>query len=136
MKKFIIVLICGIASAVGCNATILFPHFVDIAPAYSQGNIPSLVAAGINEVGLSCETTSYYPKTFEQAVSFFKDTLPGDVQLEEKKVGNQRLFIYTSITKNSSDTIETSGYFCRIYMLEMPDGSYQSGYYETEVPVK
>lgn len=134
MKKFLIALLGVCASVLVSNATILFPHFVDIAPDYHEGNIMSLEAAGIMDVGLSSTTTSYYPKTFEQAVSFYKDALPSDVKVEESKVGNLRLRIYTSITRHDGDVIKTSGYLSKIYLLEQPDGSYHSGYFEKEIP--
>ncbi len=134
MKKFLSILLLAALSAVTSNATILFPFFVDIAPSYSEGNLPTLAEAGIKQVMYSSDTPSFYPKTFEQAIIFFKDTLPGDVKVEESKVGNMRLVTYTSLTDNKSDAIETSGYLCKIYILEQPDGSFHSAYFEVQVP--
>lgn len=135
MKKILTLLLVAIASAISSHATVLFPNFVDIAPDYSKGNIPTLADAGITQVSLSSTTTSFYPKTFQQAVSFLKDVLPGDVLCEETKVGDMRLVTYTARHSNSSDTIVTDGLLSIIYLLERPDGSYHSGYYEAPITV-
>lgn len=135
MKKILTLLLVAIASAISSQATVLFPNFVDIAPDYSKGNIPTLADAGITQVSLSSTTTSFYPKTFQQAVSFLKDVLPGDVLCEETKVGDMRLVTYTARHSNSSDTIVTDGLLSIIYLLERPDGSYHSGYYEAPITV-
>lgn len=121
------------AQATAVNATVLFPFFVDIAPDYDKGNTATLQQAGVGQVTYSSTTPSFYPKTFSQAVSFFKDTLPSDVGMEETKVDGMTLITYTSITDNNSDTIKTSGYMCKIYLLEQPDGSFHCGYYEAEL---
>lgn len=135
MKKIFVLILVAIASAISSSATILFPNFVDIAPDYSEGNIPSLTNAGVTQVLLSSTTPSFYPKTFEQAVSFLKDVLPGDVLCEETKVGDMRLVTYTARHSNNSDTIVTDGLLSIIYLLEQPDGTYHSGYYEAPITV-
>ncbi len=135
MTKFFTLLCIAFASTISSNATVLFPNFVDIAPDYSEGNIPSLIDAGITQVSCSSTTPSFYPTTFEQAVSFLKDVLPGDVVCEETKVGDMRLVTYTARQSNSSDTIVTDGLLSIIYLLERPDGTFHSGYYEAPIPV-
>lgn len=135
MEKFCTLLLITFASALASNATVLFPHFVDIAPSYSEGNLPSLLDAGIESVMYSNDKPTYFPATFEEAVSFFKDTLPADVEVEETVLGNLRLITYTSLNDHSSDTIATSGLLSVIYLLEQPDGTFHSGYYEAEVPL-
>lgn len=136
MKKYLIIVLIALSSALYSKATVLFPMFVDIAPSYSEGNIPSLAEAGVETVMYSSTSPSFYPKTFEDAVSFFKDVLPGDVKVEETKVGNMRLMKYSTVSRHSSDTIATSGLLSAIYLLEQPDGSFHAGYLEVEIPVE
>lgn len=133
MKRILMIFVGTLIAVLTSNATVLFPFFVDIAPDYKEGNIETLIKAGVGSVTCSSTAQSYYPKTFEQAVSFLKDVLPGDVKVEETKIGNMRLITYTSLAEHNDDTIKTDGLLCKIYLLEQPDGTYHSGYSEVEL---
>lgn len=131
MKKVIISMMFALMGIFSSHATVLFPHFVDIAPDYHKGITPELIAAGVKNVVHYSTTSSFYPSTFTEVECFYKDTLPGDVIKEERKIGPYRMLIYTAVNR-PDDTIDTGELWSRIYVLEMPDNKFQSAYSEME----
>lgn len=132
MKRFIYALLMIVISAVSGNATVLFPHFVDIAPSYEDGLTEELQAAGVPCGMYHSTKPDFLLKTFTSAEKFLKDTLPSDVTRTEKQVGDQILVIYTSINR-PADTIATNPLQTTIYLLSRPDNSYVAAYCEQEI---
>lgn len=130
MKKILIATVIIMTCVFGANATVLFPHFVDIAPDYKEGNSTELAEAGVDCAMYHSVKPGYWPSNFNDLESFFKDTLPSDVSREEHAVGDKLLVIYTSLDKKEADTISTKPLKSTIYVLKRPDGSFAAAYCE------
>lgn len=129
MKKSVILSIALFVSGIfGAKATILFPHFVDIAPNYDEGNCPELMEAGVDCAIYYSTKPGFMTSTFTEVESFFKDTLPSDVLRTEQKVGDFLLVTYSSENKNEVTTYHTA-----IYVLQQPDNKFKAVYCEYEV---
>ncbi|MDE5812257.1 MAG: hypothetical protein K2G64_04250 [Muribaculaceae bacterium] len=132
MKKIVIAaLLCIVAFS--AKATALFPFFVDIAPNYEEVVTPEFEAIGLTNALCYSTTTSYYPQTFEQLESFYKDVLPDDVLREEDEINGTKIVIYSCIQNFNDDTIRTSSKLYAIMVIPMPDGSFRAAYIEGEV---
>lgn len=132
MKRFLHAILILIGSVISANATVLFPHFVDIAPVYEDGLSEELQAAGV-PCGMYHSTKPDFSVSTVPAVeSFLKDTLPSDVTRSEQKVDDCMLIIYTSVNRKD-DTIETKPLQSSIYILCRPDNSYVAAYCEQEL---
>lgn len=132
MKRFLYAILILIGSVISANATVLFPHFVDIAPTYEDGLSEELRAAGV-PCGIYHSTKpDFLVSTISAVESFLNDTLPSDVTRSEQKVGDCLLIIYTSVNRKD-DTIETKPLQSTIYILGRPDKSYVAAYCEQEV---
>lgn len=132
MKKIVIAaLLCIVA--VSAKATVLFPFFVDIAPTYQKPATPEFEAVGITNALYYSTSRSFYPETFAQLESFYKDVLPKDVLREEDEINGTKIVIYSSIQDFKDDTIQTSPILYAIMVIPMPDGSYRAAYIEGEV---
>lgn len=130
MKKLITTALITLLAAFGANATVLFPHFVDIAPNYEEGNSEELKGF-ISDKVLYHSTIPGLTSKFSDVISFFHDTLPSDVKIEERKIGDKRLLVVSSLHK-CNDTIATSHLLCTIYVLELPDDKFCAVYCERE----
>lgn len=133
MRRFIYAILILIGSGISADASVLFPHFVDIAPDYKDGLSEELQAAGVPCGMYHSTKPDFLVSTIEKVESFLKDTLPSDVTRSEKKVKDCRLIIYTSINRKEDDTIETPPLQSTIYILGRPDNSYVAAYCEGEV---
>lgn len=129
MKKIVSLLIMVVAMATAMNATVLFPMFVDIAPGYGDGVTEEFKAAGVDSAMYHLTSHSFYPKTFTELESYFKDAMPSDVNREERMIGDKRLVIYSSVQR-SSDPIPSAPLYTAIYVLEQPDNSFTAVYQE------
>lgn len=132
MNKSILSLLFIMLGYIASNATVLFPHFVDIAPNYEKGDTEKLMANGINNLMYHSTTPGFLTSKFSEVESFFKDTLPSDVTREEKNTSMGKLVIYSSLHKKD-DTIKTSDIRYTIYVLQLPGDSFVAGYAEEEL---
>lgn len=133
MKRFLYAMLFMAVSAIGMNATVLFPHFVDIAPNYEDGLTEELRKAGVTCGMYHSIKPGFMASSFTEVESFFADTLPSDVTREEKKIGDSLLVIYTSVNTKSDDTIETTPLKSTIYVLHRPDNSFVAAYCEEKM---
>lgn len=132
MKHILCLVLILIGFDFSANASVLFPHFVDIAPVYEEGLSEELQAAGV-ECGMYHSTKpDFLVSTISAVDDFLKDTLPSDVTRSEQKVGDCVLIIYTSVNRKN-DTIETKTLQSTIYILGRPDKSYVAAYCEQEI---
>ena len=132
MKRLLSVLVLIIGLAFGAKATVLFPHFVDIAPNYEDGNTRELMAAGVDCTMYHSTTPGFMASNFDEAEAFFKDTLPSDVTRTERKIGDAVLVIYTS-TNTPDDNIDNDDLISTIYILKRADNSFAAAYCEQRV---
>lgn len=86
MKKKIFGILMTSIFSLCANATVLFPHFVDIAPNYEKGNAKELADLGVDCGMYHSTTPGFMTSTFTEVESFFKDTLLSDVKREERIV--------------------------------------------------
>lgn len=128
MKKLFAFLL-AFAICHGIRATVLFPHFVDIAPEWEEGLPEVMKQAGV-DCGMYYGTKpDFLLKTFTMVENFFNDTLPDDVIRDEKMVGECKLVKYYSINRKS-DTIATDPLISVIYLLQLPEDRYMTVYCE------
>lgn len=132
MKRLIIIAMLLVACVTGASATVLFPHFVDIAPDYEEGSTAELEAAGVECVMYHSLKPGFMASNFTEVESFYKDTLPSDVERTERVVGDNTLVIYSSVNK-PADTIDTGEFKSVIYVLKRPDNSFVAGYWEQKL---
>lgn len=132
MRNIFITAIVSILFTIGANGTVLFPHFVDIAPNYERGVTEELEEAGVKSALYHSTAPGFMTSNYTEVESFFKDTLPNDVVRTETEVGDRLLVTYTSINKKD-DTIKTGDLKCTIYVLRRPDDSFVAGYSEVEI---
>lgn len=132
MKRFIISAVSVLILAFASEATVLFPHFVDIAPNYEEGNTPELTAAGVDCAMYHSTKPGFMASDFTEVEAFFKDTLPGDVSRSETKVGDCVLVTYSS-AHDKNDAMETGTIMYTIYVLRRPDNSFVAAYCEKKV---
>lgn len=138
MKKKLFGMLFAVVFPLCANATVLFPHFVDIAPNYEDGNLKEFADLGV-DCGICHSTTpGFITSTFTEVENFYKETLPSDVKREERIVGEEKykLVIYSSIHKSSDiDTIKTNALQCTIYVLQQENDSFKAVYCEREVEI-
>lgn len=130
MKRFLYVTLFLAMTALCMNATVLFPHFVDIAPNYEEGLTEELQKAGVTCGMYHSTKPGFMASNFTELESFFADTLPSDVVREERKAGDSLLVIYTSVNAKSEDAIKTNPLKSTIYVLRRPDNSFVAAYCE------
>lgn len=132
MKKSVLTLLFITLGFIASNATVLFPHFVDIAPNYEKGDTETLIMNGITNLMYHSTTPGFLTSKFSEVESFFEDTLPSDVTKEEKNTPAGKLLIYYSLHKKD-DTIKTPDTRYTIYVLQLPDDAFVAGYAEEEM---
>lgn len=131
MKRLINAILLLIGITVSANATVLFPHFVDIAPNYEDGLTEELQAAGVPCGMYHSTKPGFLTSNFTEAENLFKDSLPDDVERTEQKIGDCLLVVYTSLNKKD-DTIKSKNLKCTIYILKRADNSFVAAYCEQE----
>lgn len=131
MKRPLNTLLLLIGFTMSANATVLFPHFVDIAPNYEEGLTEELQAAGVPCGMYHSTKPGFLTSNFTEVEDLFKDSLPDDVERTEQKTGDCLLVIYTSLNKKD-DTIKTKVLKSTIYILKRPDNSFVAAYCEQE----
>lgn len=131
MKRLINAILLLIGITVSANATVLFPHFVDIAPNYEDGLTEELQAAGVPCGMYHSTKPGFLTSNFTEVENLFKDSLPDDVERTEQKIGDCLLVVYTSLNKKD-DTIKSKNLKCTIYILKRADNSFVAAYCEQE----
>lgn len=131
MKRLLSAILLLIGVTVSANATVLFPHFVDIAPNYEDGLTEELKAAGVPCGMYHSTKPGFLASNFTEVENLFKDSLPDDVERTEQKIGDCLLVIYTSLNKKD-DTIKSKTLKCTIYILKRADNSFVAAYCEQE----
>lgn len=129
MKYFISAILMIMAAAFQSHATVLFPFFVDIAPEYAEGNTETMAAAGVDCAMYHSTKAGFLASTFTEVENLFMDSMPGDVTRTERALGDNRLVVYTSVN-TPDDTAGTGTLVTTIYVLRMPDDSFQAVYCE------
>lgn len=131
MKRLLNTILLLIGITVSANATVLFPHFVDIAPNYEDGLTEELQAAGVPCGMYHSTKPGFLTSNFTEVENLFKDSLPDDVERTEQKIGDCLLVVYTSLNKKD-DTIKHKTLKCTIYILKRADNSFVAAYCEQE----
>lgn len=131
MKRLLNAILLLIGITVSANATVLFPHFVDIAPNYEDGLTEELQAAGVPCGMYHSTKPGFLTSNFTEVENLFKDSLPDDVERTEQKIGDCLLVVYTSLNKKD-DTIKPKNLKCTIYILKRADNSFVAAYCEQE----
>ena len=125
MRKLITLIILWVGVAIGANATILFPFFVDIAPDYEYGLTAELQAAGVTSAMYHSTKPGFICSTFREAENFLKDVLPDDVERTVTDKDGISLVVYRSVQTNEVEKI-----FSTIYLLPRKDGSFVAAFDE------
>lgn len=136
MKKKLFGILLAAVFLLCANATVLFPHFVDIAPNYEKGNAQELVDLGVDCGMYHSTTLGFMTSTFTEVENFFKDTLPNDVKREERTVTidkkKYKLVVYSTLHV-ADDTIKDHALQSTIYVLQLPNDSFKAVYCEKKV---
>lgn len=136
MKKRLFVNLLAATFTLCADATVLFPNFVDIAPEYEEGNVKELADLGVDCGMYHSTKPGFMASTFTEVENFFKDTMPSDVNREERIVKidekEYKLVIYSSLNK-PNDTIDTGALLSTIYVLQLPNDSFKAVYCEKKV---
>lgn len=131
MKRLLNAILLLIGFSMSANATVLFPHFVDIAPDYEEGLTEELQAAGVPCGKYHSTKPGFLASNFTEVENLFKDSLPDDVERTEQKIGDCLLVVYTSLNKKD-DTNKTKALKSTIYILRRADDSFVAVYCEQE----
>lgn len=132
MKRILMTVIMMTSLMIAVNATVLFPHFVDIAPDYEEGSTPELTASGIDCAIYHSTKPGFMASNFTEVETFFKDTLPSDVERMESKSGDNILVTYTYVSKKK-EAVDTGCLKSTIYVLKRPDNSFVAAYCEKRI---
>lgn len=134
MKRFLYALLLLIGSAVSANATVLFPHFADIAPDYEEGLTDELRAAGVPCGMYHSTRPGFMASNFTEVEDLFRESLPADVSRSEQEAGDCLLVVYTSVNQKD-DTTKTKALKSTVYILRRPDNSFAAAYCEQETEI-
>lgn len=132
MKRFLYAMLFLAGTVISSNATVLFSHFVDIAPNYEDGLTEEIRAAGVTCGMYHSTKPGFMASNFTEVEDFFANTLPSDVAREEKKIGNCLLVTYSSVNTKEGDTVKHKSLKSTIYILRRPDNSFVAAYCEEE----